>query len=252
MNPIQVLIVDDSSTVRSSIKAAISECEDIATAGVAKTGAEALAFLENNRVDIMVLDLIMPELDGFGVLKYIKAHPSVYHPRVIIHSLLCRDDFISAALALGAAYYVVKGQTPAGLISAIRSVAAANRPSPLSVFNTREEQLRRLLFRLGIGAHLFGHIYLREAVLMVMDDPDRIAHMHRSIYNVIAEKHSSCASNIERSMRHAIEICWKNCDTTFLHKTFGFAPLPGDARPSNNEFISLLAERLRRDLYRFA
>ena len=251
MDRIQVMIVDDNDEIRAALRAYLSAQEDMTVIAEAANGAEALRILGEKAVDVLLLDIIMPQLDGYGVLEQLQHSPAEERPRVIALTALSRDDFILRAMRLGVDYYMVKPADMQAIAARIRdaarrgeSVAADPLPFPLAASRSIDDRLSSIFLSLGIPAHIKGYQFLREAVKLVLEDPDRINRITKELYPAIARRFGTSASKVERAIRHAIEVGWSRGRVESLNRAFGCRVATPEDKPTNGEFIALIADKL--------
>ena len=201
----------------------------------------------------MLLDVIMPRMDGFAVLQKWNELKDRPNTQIILLTALGRDDFIARAMELGGAYYIVKPfdmEASAQRILDICKKQAAQPqvrhealPSANSV--SSEEQLANLFLSIGIPAHIKGYGYLREAVRLVLEQPEIINRITKELYPGIARRFGTTPSKVERAMRHAIEVAWSRGRLENINQIFGYRVFEADDKPTNGEFIALIADKLR-------
>ena len=251
MERIQVLITDDNDEIRAALRAYLESQEDMAVAGEAANGAEALRILGEKPVDVLLLDIIMPQLDGYGVMEELLHRPAGERPRVIVLTALNREDFIHRAMRLGADYYMVKPADMQAISARIRDamrrgdpVGSDPIPFPAAGAHSIDDRLSNIFLSLGIPAHIKGYQFLREAVKLVLDNPDSINRITKELYPAIARRFSTSASKVERAIRHAIEVGWSRGRVESLNRAFGCRVATPEDKPTNGEFIALIADKL--------
>lgn len=253
MSNTRVLIVDDNEELRAYISDFLCRQQDITVVGEAGNGMEALRQVADAHADVMLLDMIMPNLDGFGVLAELQRIAQDRRPRVIAVTALGRDDFIRRAVDLGVSYYMIKPVDLPVLLERIRDVV---RHAPLSTPEikslgtpgiTLDDKLSNLFLTMGIPAHIKGYQFLREAIKLVIDNPTMIGGITKELYPAIARRFSTTASKVERAIRHAIEVAWSRGRVDTLNKAFGCCVALPDEKPTNGEFIALIADKLSMD-----
>ena len=249
MERIQVLITDDNDEIRAALRACVEAQEDMAVAGEARDGAEALRILGEKPVDVMLLDIIMPGLDGYDVMEQLLRLPPEERPRVIVLTALAREDFILRAMRLGADYYMVKPADAQAIAARIRDAARKREavesdPIPFPAARTVDDRLSSIFLSLGIPAHIKGYQFLREAVKLVLASPDSINRITKELYPAIARRFGTSASKVERAIRHAIEVGWSRGRVESLNRAFGCRVATPEDKPTNGEFIALIADKL--------
>ena len=252
MEDIKVLLVDDNTELRHSLRITLAAQEGIAVVGECSNGQEALDFLSRAQADVVLLDIIMPQMDGYTFMEELSRRGGDQQPQVIVLSALGRDDFIMRAVELGARYYMIKPVENSVLISRIRdvcgrgvAVAESVRISAVNRTPTIDEKLAGLFLTIGIPAHIKGYQYLREAVRMVIDDRDVINRITKELYPGIARKFGTSASKVERAMRHAIEVAWTRGRLDTVNQMYGYKVFAKDDKPTNGELVSCVSELIR-------
>ncbi len=250
MNRISVLLADDNQTLLRLIADSLSRKPEIEIAGMAKDGVEALEMVQSACPDVLLLDIVMPRLDGFSTLEQLARLDLPKRPHVIMLTGLTRDDFISRAMRLGADYYMIKPFDMQMLYTRILEVARADdAPVCLSAPDAQagvsvDERVTNLFLSIGIPAHIKGYGYLREAVKMVMENHDLINRITKELYPGIARRFSTTPSKVERAMRHAIEVAWSRGRLDSVNRIYGYKVFSAEDKPTNGEFIALIADKL--------
>ncbi|MDU4892473.1 MAG: sporulation transcription factor Spo0A [Clostridium sp.] len=264
---INVLIADDNKEFCNILSDYFLSQKDINVVGVAKDGIEVLELLEDTKPDLVVLDIIMPRLDGLGVLERLNTMNLNPMPRVIILSAVGQDKITQRAIALGADYYVVKPFDMDVLSNRIRemfsnqisteavrrsSTSISSLTSSLDVkvksSNTAldlESEITNIIHEIGVPAHIKGYMYLREAITLVVNDIELLSAVTKELYPAIAKKYNTTASRVERAIRHAIEVAWSRGQVDTINKLFGYTIHNEKGKPTNSEFIAMVADKLR-------
>lgn len=265
---IKVLIADDNQEFGHTLSAYINSQEDMEIVGIAKDGNEAIEMITTLTPDIALLDVIMPHLDGLGVLEKINVINKDKRPDVIMLSAVGQDKITKKAIALGADYYVVKPIDIEVLMKRIREIKNYKPEKPNTNFITKEtkpqyinlsnvdtkkeENLEALvtnvIHEVGVPAHIKGYQYLREAIMMVIVDIDVINQITKSLYPKIAVKFNTTPSRVERAIRHAIEVAWGRGQQEVVENIFGYTISAAKGKPTNSEFIAMIADKLRLEL----
>ena len=238
----RILVVDDHDALRKSMIDALSRQEDVALVDGAANGAEALKLLIQRRYDVMVTDIVMPVMDGYTLMQEMRRLMPSPAPKVIVATALARDDFVMRAVELGAKFYLVKPFQPDILLGHIRRLASGQEVLPVAAADAAprerslDERLGSLFLTLGIPAHIKGYQYLRTGVKMA------------ELYPGIAARFDTTASKVERAIRHAIEVAWNRGRVDTLNRVLGCRACTPEDKPTNGEFIAMLADKLRLDL----
>lgn len=264
---ITVLIADDNQEFSMTLATYLKNQDDMMIVGRAKDGNEALDMISNLMPDVVLLDVIMPHLDGIGVLEKLNMIKMPKKPIFVMLSAVGQDKITRRAVELGAEYYVVKPFDIELLIKRIRElkfykpsqknnfVGREIKPQYIEISNVdtkTEEHLEALVTNLihevGVPAHIKGYQYLREAIMMVVNDIDVINQITKSLYPQIARKYSTTPSRVERAIRHAIEVAWGRGQQEAVENIFGYTISASKGKPTNSEFIAMIADKLRLEL----
>ena len=267
-NKIRVLIADDNLEFAMTLHDNLSQDDDMEIVGMAKDGEEAYNMIKERQPDIALLDVIMPHLDGLGVLELINSTPLEKVPLCIMLSAVGQDKITQKAIGLGAEYYVVKPfdidvlmkrmkefkfyePIPAkgGFTSReIKSQYIERAPESKKDENNLEALVTNVIHEVGVPAHIKGYQYLREAIMMVVNDIDIINQITKQLYPEIAEKYKTTPSRVERAIRHAIEVAWGRGQTDTVESIFGYTVSASKGKPTNSEFIAMIADKLRLEM----
>ena len=259
----RVLIADDNQDFCRTLSSYINNQNDMEVISIAKDGNEAVEMIANNNPDVVLLDVIMPHLDGIGVLEKVNEMEPSKKPVCIMLSAVGQDKITQKAIALGAEYYVVKPFDIELLIKRIKEIKFHQPNQSSNYFITREikpsmdeskkeENLEALvtniIHEVGVPAHIKGYQYLREAIMMVVNDIDVINQITKSLYPKIASKYNTTPSRVERAIRHAIEVAWGRGQQEVVENIFGYTISAAKGKPTNSEFIAMIADKLRLEL----
>ena len=251
MNDIRIMLVDDNAELRRTMREHLQRQENLRIAAECSTGLEALEALAKTPVDVIILDIIMPQMDGYSFLEEMNRQQRETQPQVIVVSALGRDDFIMRAVELGARFYMIKPVDMNALTLRIREVCgqapevtSANRVNLPGRAPSIDEKLASLFLTIGIPAHIKGYSFLREAVKMVIENPDVINRITKELYPGIGKRFNTSASKVERAIRHAIEVAWSRGRIDTLNKAFGCRVATKEDKPTNGEFIAMIADKL--------
>ena len=263
-----ILIADDNQEFSRTLATYIQEQEDMEVIGIAKDGEEAVDMISNITPDVALLDVIMPHLDGIGVLEKTATINIEKRPICIMLSAVGQDKITQKAINLGAEYYVVKPFDIELLIKRIRELKNYKPNESGNNFIGREIKQRyveiplngeknqenlealvtNIIHEVGVPAHIKGYQYLREAIIMVVNDIDIINQITKNLYPQIAHKFNTTPSRVERAIRHAIEVAWGRGDQKTVENIFGYTISAAKGKPTNSEFIAMIADKLRLEL----
>jgi two-component system response regulator (stage 0 sporulation protein A) len=267
------MFADDNIEFSEIMKEFLEAQKDIDLVGVARNGVEAISIIENNAPDIVVLDIIMPHLDGLGVLEKLNNMDLPQKPMCIMLSAVGQDKITQRAIRLGAEYYIVKPFDMDVLISRIRQIremkfqyevsdtyktekskVLSNSKSNFSFKNKDktvtdiEAEVTSIMHELGVPAHIKGYRYLRDAIVICIQNIDTLNSITKMLYPSIAQKYNTTSSRVERAIRHAIEIAWARGQVEAIDSMFGYTINIGKGKPTNSEFIAIIADKLRLDI----
>ena len=264
---IKILIADDNAEFTNTLKGYLEKEEDMEIVGVAKDGNEAFELIKNFHPDVALLDVIMPHLDGLGVLEKLQQE-SIEQPICIMLSAVGQDKITQKAISLGAQYYVVKPFEINLLIKRIKDIKFYQPNSTRQSFYMREGKsnyiniepkskdgeknlealVTNIIHEVGVPAHIKGYQYLREAIMMVTNNIDVINQITKQLYPEIASKYKTTPSRVERAIRHAIEVAWGRGEQQAVESIFGYTISATKGKPTNSEFIAMIADKLRLEL----
>lgn len=257
MKKIKLLVVDDNEDFINNVKQTYLTDEEVEVIGSAHDGLEAIHKIESYNPDVVILDLVMPEVDGFGVLANLDYKKMPKRPNFIVVSQLTGENFINKAVSLGASYYLVK---PVNMLMLKDRVKEFGSEAPKKSDETPDdrfvrqaikrsqrnldEKLANIFISVGIPAHIKGYQFLREAIKMAIDTPEIINSITKKLYPSIAEKFNTSPSKVERAIRHAIEVAWNRGRIENINNIFGLKIYTANDKPTNGEFIALLADKM--------
>ena len=254
MDRVRVVLADDNLQLRDMVAEYLRTQGGLEIAALASNGIEALRAVQEHQPDVLVCDLIMPQMDGYAVLEHLSAMKPDKRPGVIALTALGRDDFIARAINLGVDYYMVKPFDLATLAQRVLEAAGeSERAAKIGQQHyetdhgaqSLEERIANLFLTVGIPAHIKGYQYLREAVKMAIENPDVMGRITKELYPGIARRFGTTSSKVERAIRHAIEVAWNRGRIEALDEAFGRNVCSLDDKPTNGEFIALVSDRLR-------
>lgn len=259
---IKILLADDNKDFCDVVSSYLNKQEDIEVVGVAYDGVDAFNKIRDLHPDIAIIDGIMPRLDGLGVLEKLNKSTSLAQkPMCIMLSAMSQEKITQRAIELGAEYYIVKPFDMESLASRIRQLkyeksgktisaaSAANALQQTAQQNRSsydlETKVTNILHEIGVPAHIRGYHYMREAIIMSVNDMDVLNYITKELYPSIAKKCNTTPSRVERAIRHAIEVAWNRGKIDAIDSLFGYTINNHKGKPTNSEFIALIADRLR-------
>jgi two-component system response regulator (stage 0 sporulation protein A) len=255
MSKLKIIIAEDNREFSELLRTGLEKENSFEVRYVCADGLEAIAAVESEMPDVLLLDLIMPEADGYTVLTTLnerKIRPSL----VIVISQIKSETFIERALQLGANYYMHKPLSVEALAERIlefsggaaKPVFGKERAAALPERRERrgsvDEKIANIFISVGIPAHIKGYQFLREAIKMAINSPEIINNITKKLYPNIAEKYDTSSSKVERAIRHAIEVAWSRGKIENINNIFGIKIYTANDKPTNGEFIALVADKM--------
>lgn len=267
MENVNVVIVDDNPMILNTLDEVISSEAGLSVIGRADNGKDAIDMIKDTQPDVVLLDLVMPQMDGITVVENIKKKTSMLkNPAFIILSAVGGEQMTEEAFQAGANYFLMKPFDKDILVNKIRRIGKRPvRPVPGKVLEAplkaatpeeaamnREEYMKehletditKMLHELGIPAHIKGYQYLRDAISMVVRDREMMEAVTKILYLEIAKKNYTSSSRVERAIRHAIEVAWGRGSLEVIDELFGYTISTGKGKPTNSEFIALIADKI--------
>ncbi|MGC8228428.1 sporulation transcription factor Spo0A [Pseudobacillus badius] len=256
MTKIKVAIVDDNRDLVKMLEEYISSQEDMEVTGSANNGQDCLEMLPDAKPDVLILDIIMPHVDGLAVLERMRELDLETFPNVIMLTAFGQEDVTKKAVELGASYFMLKPFDMESLFSHIRQVSGKENSmmrrssqetlkQPAKKTVNLDASITSIIHEIGVPAHIKGYMYLREAISMVYNDIELLGSITKVLYPDIAKKYNTTASRVERAIRHAIEVAWSRGNIDSISSLFGYTVSMTKAKPTNSEFIAMVADKLR-------
>lgn len=247
---LKVFVADDNREFSDLLIEYLEQQPDITVVGKAYNGKETLDLIANNPPDVLLLDIIMPYLDGLGVLEQISQLKN--RPKVIMLTAFGQEDITRKAVERGAAYYILKPFNMDILAERIRLLGNGQLSLPTGNWSARpgrgtnlEAEVTSIINEIGIPAHIKGYHYLREAIMMVVAEVELLGSVTKILYPRIADRFGTTSSRVERAIRHAIEVAWSRNNNETSKKFFGYTISTKRGKPTNSELIALVADRMR-------
>ena len=237
-----VLLADANEEFRTMLQEAIEQAGEFIVAASTGDGREALRLIEERRPDLLLTDVALPGLDGLGLLKTLKDQGDPA-PKTIIVSAFCGHQTLADAEKLGVCYYLPKPCEPASLLERMHGIFE-NPTSPDLRVHALRNTVPAVIHEIGVPAHIKGYQYLREAIIIAINDMEVINAVTKVLYPAVAKRFGTTPSRVERAIRHAIEVAWDRGDLETLQKYFGYTVSNTKGKPTNSEFIAMIADRL--------
>lgn len=257
MKEINVAIADDNERILELLGEMIEADSELKLVGKANNGEDACTMIKNQEPDVVLLDLIMPKMDGLSVMDYVNQEKNLKkRPSFIVISAVGQERITEDAFKKGATYYILKPFHNDMVIERIKNVnqkyqresfqnALELQPSGIMDERNLENRVTDMIHEIGIPAHIKGYHYLRDAIIMAVTDMEVLNAITKILYPTIAKMHKTTSSRVERAIRHAIEVAWSRGKLDTLDHLFGYTVSTGKGKPTNSEFIALIADTIR-------
>ncbi len=257
MGKLNVAIADDNQMTLELLGDIVSSDSELQVIGTAKDGEEAYHLIKEKEPDVVLLDIVMPKLDGLGVLDRIRSDATMKNrPAFLMISAVGNECITEDAFAKGADYYIMKPFDYNQILDRIKSVRNRRNVKEvrrnIAVENGKqytqqslEEDVTEMIHEVGVPAHIKGYQYLREAIIMSVNNMDMLNSITKVLYPGIAKKYQTTPSRVERAIRHAIEVAWSRGKMDTLDDLFGYTISNGKGKPTNSEFIALITDKIR-------
>ena len=265
MEKLNVAIADHNESTLALLGDIIQSDNELQVVGTAMDGEEAYQMIKSKEPDVVLLDIIMPKLDGLGVVDKINHDTTMKkHPAFIMITAIGQEKITEDAFARGVDYYFMKPFDHAAIINQIKrsrrpgeAVQGKEIQKSVSYDHTfvkeeikprnLEADVTNIIHEIGVPAHIKGYQYLREAIMMSVDDIEMLNSITKILYPTIAKKFQTTPSRVERALRHAIEVAWSRGKMDTIDELFGYTIHNGKGKPTNSEFIALIADKIRLD-----
>ena len=257
MSKLNVAIADDNERMLRLLGEIVTNDEELQLVGTAKDGEEAYKLIKEKEPDVVLLDIVMPKLDGLGVLDKVNEDETIKkHPSFVMVSAIGHEQITEVAFAKGASYYLMKPFSNEMIINRVKSLKPSRKPMEQQLINpyekvkevpkqSLEEVITSMIHDVGVPAHIKGYQYLREAILMSVLDMDMLNSVTKLLYPEVAKKYHTTPSRVERAIRHAIEVAWSRGRVETIEEMFGYTISVGKGKPTNSEFIALITDKIR-------
>lgn len=242
MNTTKILLADADEEFRTLLSEAIRRETDMEVVCSTGDGEKAVDYLrQNQHIDILVMDTVLTRMDGLSLLEEIR-QGQMTKPVVLLLSSFLHSNLVKNAAELGADFFLLKPSASGTIIERIRQLTGGE---VVQSNRSLETQVTAIIHEIGVPAHIKGYAYLREAILIAVQNMDVINAVTKVLYPEVAQRYGTTASRVERAIRHAIEVAWDRGDLETLQKYFGYTVSTSKGKPTNSEFIAMIADRLR-------
>lgn len=256
---LNVAIADDNERILQLLEDILSNDEEINVVGKASNGEEVFNIIKAKEPDVVLLDIIMPKLDGLSVMEKVNKDDTIKkHPTFIVMSAVGKESITDDAFEMGASYYIMKPFDNDMVINRIKHVKGMGTKKihenrMININESKSEYIERnlesdvtnIIHEIGVPAHIKGYQYLRDAIIMSVNDTEMLGSITKVLYPTIAKIHHTTSSRVERAIRHAIEVAWTRGKMDTIDELFGYTVNKGKGKPTNSEFIALIADKIR-------
>lgn len=261
MEKLNVAIADDNTRIVEMLDNILSKDAAIEVVGKAHNGEDVLDIIRKKEPDVVLLDIIMPKMDGLSVMEHVRRDSSVKkQPRFIVISAIGQEDVTEDAFNAGASYYIMKPFDNEMVMSRVKgnrekqTMRVANETSHYRMTkdtvkeatpHNLESEVTDIIHEIGVPAHIKGYHYLRDAIIMSVNDMEMLNSITKILYPTIAKKYQTTPSRVERAIRHAIEVAWGRGKMDTIDELFGYTVNNGKGKPTNSEFVALISDKIR-------
>ena len=262
MTMLNVAIAEDNPKTMEVLNEMLEKESGVQIVGRAQTGEDALEMIKTTKPDVVLMDVIMPGMDGISVMEQVKNTEDLEKkPSFIVVSAAGSENVTEDAFRMGASYFIMKPFKPEVIMDKLHRIAGFGlKPGSFHMTASRkikpyenqseymaqnlENDITQMLHEIGVPAHIKGYQYLREAIMITVRDMDVINAVTKVLYPEVAKRFATTPSRVERAIRHAIEVAWDRGDLETLQKYFGYTVSNTKGKPTNSEFIAMIADRL--------
>ncbi|MFQ6843540.1 MAG: sporulation transcription factor Spo0A [Lachnospiraceae bacterium] len=258
MEKLNIAIADDNALMVQLLDQIVSSDEELRVVGKAGNGEELIDIIREKKPDVVLMDIIMPKLDGLAVLDRVNHEPEMKKPAFIVISAVGQEKTTEDAFELGADYYILKPFDRDTVLKRIKRARVKRPGFPVKIkaaeTNVNEKEylernletdVTNIIHEVGVPAHIKGYQYLRDAIIMSVTDMEMLNSITKILYPTIAKQHQTTPSRVERAIRHAIEVAWSRGKMDTIEELFGYTVSGGKGKPTNSEFIALIADKIR-------
>jgi two-component system response regulator (stage 0 sporulation protein A) len=257
METLKCAIADDNERMLKLLETIVSAEDDFEVVGTAKDGEQMYKMIREKTPDIVLMDVVMPKLDGLAVMKKVSEDTTIARrPSFVMISAIGQEKITEEAFAYGADYFIMKPFDNEMVLSRIRHVRddkTEQDKKKVEAYEKTEEGndgdlehiVTDIIHEVGVPAHIKGYQYLREAIIMSVNDVDMLNSITKVLYPTIAKHFDTTSSRVERAIRHAIEVAWSRGKMDTIDELFGYTVNNGKGKPTNSEFIALITDKIR-------
>ncbi len=255
MEKLNIAVADDNERILDLLSTIIRGDQELQLVGQADNGKDIYDIIREKNPDVVLLDIIMPKMDGLTIMEKVSNDQMIKkRPAFIVISAVGQDRITEDAFNLGANYYILKPFDNDVVLSRIKTVGGRetkrgevrmNEYKPQPQERNLELDVTNIIHEIGVPAHIKGYQYLRDAIILSVEDMEMLNSITKILYPTIAKKHQTTSSRVERAIRHAIEVAWSRGKMDTIDALFGYTVSNGKGKPTNSEFIALIADKIR-------
>jgi len=255
MEKLNIAVADDNERILDLLSTIVRSDQELQLVGQADNGKDIYDIIREKKPDVVLLDIIMPKMDGLTIMEKVSNDQMIKkRPAFIVISAVGQDRITEDAFNLGANYYILKPFDNDVVLSRIKTVGGRetkrgevrmNEYKPQPQERNLELDVTNIIHEIGVPAHIKGYQYLRDAIILSVEDMEMLNSITKILYPTIAKKHQTTSSRVERAIRHAIEVAWSRGKMDTIDALFGYTVSNGKGKPTNSEFIALIADKIR-------
>lgn len=217
------------------------------------SGKELYNAIMQYRPEIVIMDVVLPEMDGLTIMERLKEGEEPVNTHFYIYAQVGPDSMVESSMELGAEYYFLKPMSMEIMMRRIRQTMEQDEDAACDVNilesgqmnDVLEQEVTEMILAIGIPAHIKGYQYVREGIMLSIQDMNTLNYITKLLYPAIAKKYKTSAGSVERAIRHAIEVAWNRGNYERIEELFGYTISAGKGKPTNSEFIALIADKIR-------
>ncbi|MBQ7713497.1 MAG: sporulation transcription factor Spo0A [Oscillospiraceae bacterium] len=242
-NQVTVVIADANEEFRAMLRENVEETGEFKVVGTAGDGYAALRLVEERKPQLLLSEVLLPELDGFGLLDRMAALET--RPKTILISAMYRGELVARAMERDVSFFMPKPFEFGSLLERMRQIAGSGAAGEEDELHALQRQVTAVIHEVGVPAHIKGYQYVREAIVIAVQDMEVINAVTKVLYPEVAKRYNTTPSRVERAVRHAIEVAWDRGDLETLQRYFGYTVSNTKGKPTNSEFIAMIADKIR-------
>lgn len=252
----KIIIADDNKELLCMVGEFLKMQPNMELGGNFERGKDLLKYLEMNTADILLLDIFMPDMDGINVLAELNKSQKYHRPKkIVMITAFNSEALMIKASRLGADYFMIKPVDLTNLYRTLNQLIDEDNALKNLTYNLKEKkepekmdldsEITKILHEIGVPAHIKGYLYLRESISMVYNNVDILGAITKVLYPNVAKKYKTTSSRVERAIRHSIEVAWNRGNVDAISQIFSYTISYNKSKPTNSEFIAMIADKLR-------